>query len=61
LEDINEEDFKKICYSLEKFSNHPIAVCITANWKSHKQVKWKTIEEIKGMGIKALIMRIIII
>ena len=54
FENISEEDFKKICYSLEKFSNHPIALCIAINWKSHEQIKWKSIEEVKGMGIKAI-------
>ena len=54
FENISEEDFKMICYSLEKFSNHPIALCIAINWKSHEQIKWKSIEEIKGMGIKAI-------
>lgn len=50
----NEQEFKKIAYSLEKFSNHPIAKTITNVWKTREEIKWKKIEEIKGMGIKAV-------
>ncbi|HMJ48736.1 MAG TPA: cation-translocating P-type ATPase, partial [Ferruginibacter sp.] len=50
---INEEEFKQIVYSLEKFSNHPIAQSVTAEWKSVTETKWKKIDEIKGLGIVA--------
>ncbi|MCY7292162.1 MAG: heavy metal translocating P-type ATPase, partial [Ferruginibacter sp.] len=50
---INEAEFKRIVFSLEKFSNHPIAKTITAEWKMSSPVSWKNIEEIKGIGIKA--------
>ena len=50
---IDETEFKKIAYSLEKFSNHPLAKSITALWKTNNAIKWKKIEEIKGMGIQA--------
>jgi Cu+-exporting ATPase len=50
---ISEEAFKNIAFSLEKYSNHPIAKCISNQWKAKTEVKWKHIEEIKGMGIKA--------
>ena len=50
----DENDFKRICYSLEKFSNHPIAKAITKEWKTKDEIKWKKIEEIKGVGIKAI-------
>ncbi len=49
-----EKEFRKICYSLEKFSNHPIAKAITTEWKTTEIIKWKNIEEIKGSGIKAV-------
>ena len=52
-ESITENDFKKIAYSLEKYSNHPIAKCISTHWKNKEDIKWKTIEEVKGMGIQA--------
>ncbi|MDX1935973.1 MAG: cation-translocating P-type ATPase [Flavihumibacter sp.] len=49
----NEEEFKKIAFSLEKYSNHPIALCITANWKTKDELRWQKIEEIKGLGMQA--------
>jgi Cu+-exporting ATPase len=49
-----EENFKMIAYSLEKYSNHPIAKCISTHWKTSEAIKWQNIEEIKGMGIKAI-------
>jgi P-type Cu+ transporter len=45
--------FKKTVYSLEKYSNHPIAKCITNEWKSNDEIKWKKIEEMKGQGMNA--------
>jgi P-type Cu+ transporter len=50
---INEVEFKQIVFSLEKFSNHPIAKTIVENWKTNNNITWKKIEEIKGIGIKA--------
>ena len=52
-EGIAEDQFKMIAYSLEKYSNHPIAKCISTHWKTSEAIKWQHIEEIKGMGIKA--------
>lgn len=49
-----EDDFKKIVYSLEKFSNHPIAKAITQEWKVKDEIRWKKIDEIKGTGIRAI-------
>ncbi len=51
----NMEDagFKQLAYSLEKFSNHPLGKSIAAQWKTNETIQWKTIEEVKGMGIKA--------
>jgi P-type Cu+ transporter len=51
---LNEEEFKQIVFSLEKFSNHPIAKTIVENWKTNDIISWKKIEEIKGIGIKAI-------
>ncbi|MEY3208465.1 MAG: cadmium-translocating P-type ATPase [Bacteroidota bacterium] len=53
LEGTTLEAFIVIAYSLEKYSNHPIAKCISAEWKSKEEIKWETIEEVKGIGIKA--------
>ena len=49
---LTEEEFKKIVYSLEKYSNHPIAKSITAEWKMKNEIRWKKIEEIKGLGMQ---------
>lgn len=49
----SEESFKKIVYALEKYSTHPIAKSIAAAWKSKLDIRWKSIEEIKGLGMVA--------
>jgi len=49
---LTEEEFKRIVYSLEKYSNHPIAKSITAEWKMKNEIRWKKIEEIKGLGMQ---------
>jgi len=51
--DVNEEEFKKIVYSLEKYSNHPIAKAITSEWKIKDDIRFTKIEEVKGLGMKA--------
>jgi len=48
-----DETFKQIIFSIEKYSNHPIAKTITAEWKINNPVHWKKIEEIKGLGMVA--------
>jgi Cu+-exporting ATPase len=53
-EDVSFEEFKRITYSLEKFSNHPIAKCIIKEWKIKDTIRWNKIEEIKGVGMKAI-------
>jgi Cu+-exporting ATPase len=50
---IDENLFKQIIFSLEKYSNHPIAKAITADWKINNPLNWKKIEEIKGLCMKA--------
>ena len=50
---ISEADFKAIVYSLERYSNHPIAKCISGGWKIANAINWAKIEEIKGLGIQA--------
>lgn len=51
--DLTEEEFKKIVFSLEKYSNHPIAKSISKEWKAKDEIRWKKIEEVKGLGMKA--------
>jgi P-type Cu+ transporter len=50
---IEETEFKQIVYSLEKFSNHPVARAINKEWKQSNEIRWATIEEVKGLGMKA--------
>lgn len=50
---IDEAEFKQVVYSLEKYSNHPIAKTIVNEWKASQAVLWNKIEEIKGAGMKA--------
>jgi Cu+-exporting ATPase len=51
---ISDEDFKRIMYSIEKYSNHPMAKTLTAAWKMPNEIRWQKIEEIKGKGMKAV-------
>lgn len=48
-----EEDdyFKRIVFSLEKFSNHPIAACLAEKWKTKDLIRWQKIEETRGEGM----------
>lgn len=50
---IEENEAKRIVYSLEKYSNHPLAKAIVKEWKSKDDIRWAQVEEIKGLGIKA--------
>jgi len=51
--DVSEEEFRRIAFSLEKYSNHPIARSIARAWKVKGDVRWARIEEIKGVGMRA--------
>ncbi len=51
---MEEDEFKKIIYSLERYSTHPIAKAITVQWKRNDAIKWEKIEEIKGIGMSAV-------
>ena len=48
-----EASFKQVVYSLEKYSAHPLAKSIVAEWKTAEEIRWKKIEEIKGLGLRA--------
>jgi P-type Cu+ transporter len=50
---VSKEEFKRIVFSLEKYSNHPIAKAIVEEWKINNTIPWKKIDEIKGIGMKA--------
>jgi Cu+-exporting ATPase len=51
---ISDESFKQIVFSLEKYSNHPIAQCIAKEWKHNQAIRWEKIEEVKGLGMKGV-------
>lgn len=50
--EIDIEEFKRIVFSLEKMSNHPIAQSIAGDWKVSRPLRWKKAEELKGVGMK---------
>ena len=50
---IADEEFKRIVYSLEKYSNHPLAKTIAKEWRVPNELRWRKIEEIKGKGMLA--------
>jgi P-type Cu+ transporter len=50
---LDETEFKQIVYSIEKYSNHPIAKAVVIEWKTNNAINWKKIEEIKGVGMRA--------
>jgi Cu+-exporting ATPase len=50
---MDETEFKKIVFSLEKYSNHPIAKSIQKEWKTKDEIRWSKIEERKGFGMRA--------
>ena len=50
---IAEEEFKRIVYSLEKYSSHPLAKTIANEWRVANEIRWKKIEEVKGKGMVA--------
>jgi len=53
LDGFPEENFKKIVYSLEKYSTHPIALSLVDIWKTKDEIRWNKVQEIKGLGIEA--------
>jgi P-type Cu+ transporter len=53
FEKVDELEFKRIVYSLEKYSAHPLAKSIVQEWKTRDEIRWKAIEEIKGRGMQA--------
>lgn len=51
-QNVSDEDFKRIVFSLEKYSTHPLAKSITGAWKVKDEIRWKNIEETKGRGMQ---------
>ena len=50
---MSEEEFRRIVTSLEKYSNHPLAKSILRQWGPASDIRWKTVEELKGEGVQA--------
>ena len=51
---MSETEFKSILFSLEKYSNHPIAQSLARIWKVQPELRWKKIEEVKGKGLQGI-------
>ena len=51
--EIDDSTFKSIVCSMEKFSSHPIAKSILQKWNTSAPIRWKKVEEIKGIGIRS--------
>jgi P-type Cu+ transporter len=54
LKGIDQLYFEQLLYSIEKFSNHPIAQVITTNYKLPKPILFNKVNEIKGVGMQAI-------
>lgn len=52
--DMEDAEWRKAVFSLEKYSNHPIAQCISASFKTKNEIKWNSIDEVKGVGMKGV-------
>jgi P-type Cu+ transporter len=50
---IDDALFKQIIFSIEKYSNHPIATAISSHWKTNNPILFKKVEEVKGIGMLA--------
>jgi P-type Cu+ transporter len=53
VQNVADDEFRRIVYSLEKYSTHPLAKAIAHHWKTGNEVRWQKIEEIKGVGMQA--------
>jgi Cu+-exporting ATPase len=52
--EMDETEWRNAVFSLEKYSNHPIAQCISASFKTKAEIKWSSIDEVKGIGMKGI-------
>ncbi len=52
-DELSKEEFQRVLASLEKYSNHPIAKTIYSQWKPRTEIRWKTVDEVKGTGMRA--------
>lgn len=54
---IEDNEFRTVVYSLEKYSNHPLALTISRQWRIKPEIRWRSTEEIKGLGMRAVSMK----
>ena len=47
------DTFKRVAFSLEKYSAHPIGKAIAKEWKTKGDIRWAEIKEVKSVGMKA--------
>jgi Cu+-exporting ATPase len=52
--DMEDAEWRNAVFSLEKYSNHPIAQCISASFQTKNEIKWKSIDEVKGVGMNGV-------
>ncbi len=51
--DVSTDIFRRTVYAMEKYSSHPVAKVLVQDWKTREDVLWKSIEEVKGVGMHA--------
>lgn len=51
---LGEDECKRIAYSLEKYSTHPLAKAIATEWKIKDDIRFNKISEEKGLGMTAI-------
>ena len=50
---LSDQEFRRLAYSMEKYSSHPMAKCIVKEWKPRSEQRWASVEEKKGSGVEA--------
>ncbi|HQS25415.1 MAG TPA: cation-translocating P-type ATPase, partial [Sediminibacterium sp.] len=51
---VGESECKRLAYSLEKYSTHPLAKAIATEWKTKDEIRFSKITEEKGLGMTAV-------
>jgi Cu+-exporting ATPase len=51
---LGEAECKRIAYSLEKYSTHPLAKAIALEWKTKDEIRFSKTTEEKGLGMTAV-------
>jgi Cu+-exporting ATPase len=49
----SDEFIRKLVFSIEKYSTHPVAKCIAASWPERNSMRLHQVQEIKGSGLMA--------